>query len=49
MSATEKLEAWREGFIEGEKSVLELIKLTTKQDFPSLVMLIQWIREQESK
>jgi hypothetical protein len=45
----ELLQAYKDGFKDGENHVLEMLLLTTKMEFKTLTDLIQWVREQESK
>ena len=47
MHIKDNLDYYKEGFRDGEKFVLDVIKQTTKQEFKELTELIIWIREHQ--
>ena len=49
MPIKDELDAYKEGFRDGKRFVLDFIKQSTKQEFEDVTDLIVWIREQESK
>ena len=48
MGLKDELEAWQEGFNDGQEQMLKMIKEATNLEFSSVAQLIIYIRNQES-
>jgi len=47
MSIKDEVDAYREGFADGKKFVLDMIAESTKHKFEDIADLIIWIRQQK--